>query len=72
MAERYTYPKRAARYVGGSELEVLERGQVVIVSDEEVHLDEHIAIVEGITIGGAEVALDLILVDHPVHDRRAL
>lgn len=72
MAERYTYPKRAARYVGGSGLEVLERGQVVIVSDEEVHLDEQIAIVEGITIGGAEVALDLILVDHPVHDRRAL
>lgn len=72
MAERYTYPKRSARYVGGSELEVLERGQVVIVTDAEVYLDEHIAIVDGVTITGAQVALDLILVDHPVYERRAL
>jgi hypothetical protein len=72
MAERYAFPKRAARYVGGLELEVLERGDVVLLNDDELHLVDHICLVENRIVSADQVALDLMVIDHPVFERRTL
>jgi len=66
LAERYSFPKRAARYTGGVELEVLERGDVVLLTDGPVHLSEHICLVENRLVSADEVSLDLLIIDHPV------
>ena len=72
LAERYAFPKRSARYVGGLELEVLERGDVVILTDPSVHLSEHICLVENRIVSADDVALDLLIIDHPVYESRSV
>lgn len=71
LAERYSFPKRAARYTGGLELEVLERGDVVVLDDAPVHLSEHICLVENRLVSADEISIDLLLIDHPVLTQRA-
>lgn len=72
MAARYALPKRTARYVGGPALESIEPWSVVTVSDEEVHLDGAVALVQQQTLQSSGVVLDLIILDHPAQTVRSI
>lgn len=58
-------PRLGVSYVGGLELERLERGAVVLLSDEEIHLSEALAIVEDRQDGLAQIELQLTLLKGP-------
>jgi hypothetical protein len=62
-ALRYALPRRMVRYAGGSELEALSVGDVVLVSDPEVSLDEAVALIEGMEIEDDSVLLEVMLLD---------
>jgi hypothetical protein len=70
MAERWALPKRAVQYEGDQDLRHLEIGDVLVVSDAEVCLEEEVAIVEDLTQGPGVTLLDLTILDHPIHRQR--
>jgi hypothetical protein len=63
-AVRDSFPRRPVRYTGPvRELRHLTRGDIVTVTDSEVHLDRVVAMVDGVELGGgrlATVALELL------------
>ena len=65
LISRYAWPKRTVQYTGGRDLEALEPGQAVAITDPSVHLDEALAILVDIMPTAGGVRLDLILLDHP-------
>lgn len=66
LAARFALPKRRIGYQGGPELEALEVGQVVLLTDGDLFVSDEVAIVWDIVIGGGpQVGLDLVLVDSP-------
>ena len=65
LIDRYAWPKRTVQYTGGRELEALEPGQAVAITDPAVHLSEAIAILIDVTPIAGGVMLDLIILDHP-------
>lgn len=53
--------RRSVRYVGGTELEQIEVGQAVSITDDEAHLDAVVALVAEVTPIEDGCALDLVL-----------
>jgi hypothetical protein len=58
-------PRLGVSYVGGLELAQLERGAVVLLSDEELHLSEALAIVDDRRDGLSQVEISLTLLQAP-------
>ncbi len=71
MMERWAYRKRMGRYIGGVELRSLEPGNIVVLNDDAMHLTDVVAMVMESTISIDEVALDLVLLEHPLRRTRA-
>jgi len=70
-AARKALPKRVTDYEGGPELEALEPGQVVSVTDSEIHWQDLIGIVWDVQIGqGPRVTVTVVLVDNPIQNAR--
>jgi hypothetical protein len=65
-ADRYGWPKRSVQYVGGLDLDSVEPGTYVSITDSEIGVYGHIALVEEVTVSIDEVVLDLTLLDHPL------
>ncbi|MEM6931562.1 MAG: phage tail protein [Myxococcota bacterium] len=63
---RQALPQRFVDYLGGSELEALDVGQVVTITDTEVGLSDQLAWVLDLEVGGPDVLLSLQLLDDPV------
>jgi hypothetical protein len=72
MAEKHAYRKRVARYVGGSMLASLAPGDVVMLTDSSVYLSEVPCIVLEATRSLSDVALDLVLLEHPMQMTRRI
>ena len=71
IANRYALPHRRIQYQGGAELEALEIGSVVLLTDTEIYIDAEVALVMEVTAGGGEdVTLELVMVDNPVNHPR--
>ncbi|MEO0601126.1 MAG: phage tail protein, partial [Myxococcota bacterium] len=66
VVARQALPQRFVDYSGGPDLEVLEVGQVVTLTDTAVQLDDELALVLDVEVGGPEVLLSLQLLDDPV------
>jgi hypothetical protein len=58
------YP--TATYQGGSELEAIEPGSCIAITDSAVHLDEALALVVDVEATSAGALLSLVLLDNPV------
>jgi len=71
-ALRSAYPKRAARYTGGLELRTLLPGDVVTLTDSEVGISSRVALVIERTTSVSEIAIDLVLLDHPLQTARRI
>ncbi len=65
QADRYGWPKRAIQYVGPMELEHIDPGQVIMLTDSELGIASALALVEEVTVSLDEVALDLTVLDGP-------
>lgn len=66
LANRFALPHRRIGYVGGPTLEALEIGSIVLLNDSELSISDAAAIVFEVTVGnGAQVEIDLVLVDNP-------
>lgn len=65
QADQYGWPKRAIQYVGSLDLDTIEPGQFVQVSDAEIGAADVIALVEEVTVSREEVVLDLTMLDRP-------
>jgi hypothetical protein len=65
QADRHGWPKRAVQYVGGLDLDDLDPGQYVEITDTEVGMHGALALVEEVTVDVTEVVLDLTLLDTP-------
>lgn len=65
MALKHAWRKRLARYVGGMELKALSPGDVVVLNDSSVHLTDAVCLVQDRILSVTDVALDLIILDHP-------
>lgn len=73
IANRYALPHRRIQYQGGAQLEALEIGSVVLLTDAEIYIDAEVALVMEITAGGGEdVTLELVMVDNPVNHPRKI
>lgn len=73
LANRFALPHRRIQYQGGAELEALEIGSVVLLTDTEIYIDAEVALVMEITAGGGEdVTLELVMVDNPVNHPRKI
>lgn len=68
---RHGWPRRAVSYEGGEEFERRRIGDVVTLTDPELHLEDAIALVEDVS-PGSSVVLDLLLLDHPQLARRQI
>ena len=65
MAARDAWPRRVVRYEAEPDWEYLSLGDVLRVTDAEVSLTAHLAIVADLTPGPRSVLLDLVLLDRP-------
>ncbi|MHC4870158.1 MAG: hypothetical protein ACYTE2_10850 [Planctomycetota bacterium] len=65
QADRYGWPKRAVQYVGGLDLDRLDPGQFVQLTDPELACVDALAMVEEVTTSIDEVVLDLTILDTP-------
>ncbi len=71
LANRHALPHRRISYVGGPELESLEIGAVVTLTDSELAIPKQPALVFEVTVGdGREVEVDLVLIDSPINNQR--
>lgn len=70
-AAQHALPKRVIRYAGPPELEALDVGQVVTLSDSAVNVSDAVCLIRdlNITPNGCEVLL--ILLDNPIISRKA-
>lgn len=66
----HAWPRRRVSYEGGAWLETLTAGDVVAITDPEVHLDEEVALVMEVTPTGDTVDVELLLLDHPRNRER--
>ena len=57
--------KRGIEYVGSLELERLRPGDIVALTDADLHLTDALCRVEALVVGGPQVGLDLTLLDDP-------
>jgi hypothetical protein len=71
IVSRQALPRRFVEYQGGPELEALEIGQQVEITDSAVRLASELATVLDVVPGAGSVMLSLELVDDPVLARRA-
>lgn len=65
------WPRRRANYSGAPWLETLRIGDVVLITDPEVHFASEVALVWDLTPGESPVVA-LVLLDHPSQLRRSL
>ena len=74
MAAAYALARRRVEYlVPEAEWGWLERGSVVTITDQELHLDTQVAVVEGVRIDGSPMLrLRLLLIESPARDSRAI
>ncbi len=74
MAAAYALARRRVEYlVPEAEWGWLERGSVVTITDDELHLDTQVAVVEGVRIDGSPMLrLRLLLIESPARDSRAI
>ena len=74
MAAAYALARRRVEYlVPEAEWGWLERGSVVTISHDEIHLDAQVAVVEGIRLDGSPMMrLRLLLIETPARDSRAI
>jgi len=74
MARAYAFARRRVEYLlPESRYGWLSRGDVVTISDPEIHLDSQVTLVEGIRIDGTPMMrVTLLLVEEPVRDARPL
>ena len=74
MASAYALARRRVEYLAPeSEWGWLERGAVITISHDEIHLDAQVAIVEGIRLDGSPLMrLRLLMIESPVRDSRAI
>jgi hypothetical protein len=63
---RHAWHKRTATYAGGAELEAIEPGSCIALTDSAVHLDEALALVVDVEATSAGALLSLVLLDNPV------
>jgi len=64
-ADEHGWPMRAVQYVGGVDLDRLEPGQVVALTDSELAASDALALIERVTLDVDAVALDLTILDGP-------
>lgn len=68
---QFALPKRQIGYSGGVELEALEPGSIVTVTDSELYLEDQVALVQDVVVGdGSTVDVDLVLLDHDLTQER--
>ena len=63
LVARYTLPKQMATYVGGSELETVEVGDVVSITDAECSITDRLGIVIEQTVSDSAVSIEVLLLD---------
>jgi hypothetical protein len=64
--------RRVAYVAPENEYGWIERGQVVTITDAELHLNSQVALVESVTTDGSPmIRLGLLLIEEPVRDSRA-
>jgi len=71
LLQRYAGPKRTVRYQADKEYEAIEPGSAITITDAEIHLSRAVAYVVDVSLEGDSPVLDLILLDHAVHSKRA-
>lgn len=64
-ADEHGWPKRAVQYVGGVELDYLEPGQVVSLTDSDLAAYDVLSLIERVIVDVDQVALDLTFLDGP-------
>ena len=64
-ADEHGWPHRAVQYVGPVDLDTVEPGQVVALTDSEVGISDALALVERVVIDVDQVVLDLTVLDAP-------
>ena len=64
-ADEHGWPKRAVQYVGSVELDTLDAGQVVELTDSDIGATDVLALIERVILDVDLVALDLTLLDRP-------
>ena len=63
-------PRRFVNYRGGTDLESFNIGDIVILNDSKVFLDDVVAQILDITVGGADIMLAFEIFDDPVVSER--
>lgn len=63
LVARYALPKTMTTYVGGGELETVEVGDVVSITDAECSIEDRLGIIVEQTINDSSVSLEVLLLD---------
>lgn len=67
---QYAVPRESVSVQGGTELDYLDLGDVVSLTDSSIYLTSEVAIVQAKTTGESFVALSLLLLNDPVRSLR--
>jgi len=70
MAAAYCFARRRVTYAASeAAYGWLERGQVITLTDDEVHFSTQVALIESIgNDGSGKITLQILLVENPIRD----
>lgn len=68
MSRAYSKRHRIITYTAPTKLGYLEIGDVVTITDPEIHLSNRVALIQSITWGASSLSIKLLLIDDPPRD----
>ena len=68
QARAFAFPRRSINYSADYRFAWLERGDVVTITDSELHLSERVCLVQSIKWGASALSIKLLLIDDPSRD----
>jgi hypothetical protein len=68
QARAFAFRRRVITYSADYRFGWLERGDVVTITDSEIHLSNRVALIQSITWGASSLSIKLLLIDDPPRD----
>lgn len=68
QARAFAFRRRVITYSADYRFGWLERGDVVTITDKEIHLENRVALIQSITWGASSLSIKLLLIDDPPRD----
>ena len=68
QSRAFAYRRRVLTYSADYRFGWLERGDVITITDPEIHISDRVALIQSITWGASSLSIKLLLIDDPPRD----